>query len=147
MIVIDQKKLLIKCVDILPEEHDEIFLKLEKEINKTDGVGLAAIQIGIPKRAFITKFNGEIIKFANGIIVSQSEDTRQSAEGCLSIPGKEFLVERPKIITYKDAINGEKQYDKQMAIIIQHEHDHCNGLTLLQTGKILNTNYNMGILR
>jgi peptide deformylase len=54
----------------------------------------------------------------------------------LSIPNLIFDVERFRTIYYKDDINGQKTYTGLIAQIIQHEHDHCEGKTLFQTGRL-----------
>jgi peptide deformylase len=48
----------------------------------------------------------------------------------------QFEVRRPTHIKVKDDINGEQEYYDMLARIIQHEHDHTIGKTLIQTGKI-----------
>lgn len=98
--------------------------------------GLSAIQLGIPKNAFIIKVSDNVImKFANlQIEPVPSEGTEKSEEGCLSIPNRKFSVDRFRIIRCIDDIHGLKTVVGEVAKVVQHEYDHCQGKTLLQTG-------------
>ena len=136
-IIIDQKILTTPSQDINILEYEEVFRQLEESVIKYDGIGLAAIQINIPKRAFVVNYQCKLWQFTNSIIVFR-ELPQKDTEGCLSIPGRHFEVRRPTHIKVKDDINGEQEYDGMLARIIQHEHDHTMGKTLLQTGKLIN---------
>ena len=114
-----------------------IFSLLEEELKHHQGVGIAAVQIGILTNAFIVKHNEEILKFANPVLVSTRLARYQVIEGCLSFPKEYFIVERYPEIVLKDDINGEKVYSGYLAQIIQHEYDHIKGITLKQSGKII----------
>jgi peptide deformylase len=104
------------------------------------GVGLAAIQIGVPKRVVVidTAKDGEEPRplfLANPEILWSSEETRIYQEGCLSIP--DFLedVERPARVRarFLDR-NGESQEieaDGLLATALQHESDHLNGVLFI----------------
>jgi len=135
-IVIDQKILTTPSQDINILEYEEVFRQLEENVIEHSGVGLAAIQINIPKRAFVVSYEGKVWHFANSIILSR-ELPQKDTEGCLSIPGRQFEVRRPTHIKVKDDINGEQEYSGMLARIIQHEHDHTMGKTLIQTGKLV----------
>jgi peptide deformylase len=135
-IVIDQKILTTPSQDINILEYEEVFRQLEENVIEHSGVGLAAIQINIPKRAFVVSYEGKVWYFANSVILSR-ELPQKDTEGCLSIPGRQFEVRRPTHIKVKDDINGEQEYSGMLARIIQHEHDHTMGKTLIQTGKLV----------
>jgi peptide deformylase len=104
------------------------------------GVGLAAIQIGVPKRVVVidTAKDGEEkrpVFLANPEIVWSSEETRVYQEGCLSIPDFMEDVERPERIRvhFLDR-NGETQEieaDGLLATVVQHEIDHLNGVLFI----------------
>lgn len=123
------------CESIIELEYDEVFGELEDTIlNTQNAAGLAAPQIGILKRAFVIKLKGEIYRFANPTIES-GKYPDFGTEGCLSIPGREFTVERFKRATIKDDINGEQEYRNFFARVVQHEIDHTLGITLLESGE------------
>ena len=99
------------------------------ELKKSEhGVGLAAIQIGIPIRVAIARINGEIHRLLNPEILEHSESKIMFPdEGCLSIPNKVVNTERYEWVKVKDEINGEKIYKGFEAVVVQHEIDHMNG--------------------
>lgn len=92
-----------------------------------DGAGLAAPQVGIDARVFITAW-GEI--FVNTKIVAFSTDRVEVEEGCLSIPGKRFRVKRSRRIRLA---TGEV-YEGGQAIVIQHESHHLDGILISDIG-------------
>lgn len=117
-----------------------------KEHNLRAGMGLAAIQLGIPKRYFVISYKNddgtfEEYKVINPKIVSHSEELIyvEEGEGCLSVNRYvEGIVPRYARITveYQDE-NGNiisKRVREEIAIAFQHEIDHLNGL--LFTDKI-----------
>jgi len=117
---------------------DEMFLTLEK----AEGVGLAAPQIGLSLRLFIvntkpfkeTYPETEEVKmvFINPIVEEEFGDPFTFNEGCLSVPEiRESVVRKSKIkVTYTDAEGKRKteDFDGLLARVIQHEYDHLEGL-------------------
>lgn len=107
---------------------------MEETMRDANGLGLAAPQIGILKRLVVVDMqdgNG-IMKMINPKITKKSEDTQENLEGCLSIPGKSGVVDRPKnlVLEYTD-INGENvivDCDEYKAVCICHELDHLEGV-------------------
>lgn len=97
-------------------------------MNKMGGVGLAAPQVGIDARLFITAW-GEI--FINPEIEEVSSNTPAKLEGCLSLPGQEFWVTRHEWIQLADG----RQYRGAQAQVIQHEMDHLNGVLISDIGR------------
>lgn len=99
---------------------------------KAEGVGLAAPQVGILKRVAVVSVNGEkIYELVNPVITSAS-GKQIGEEGCLSIPKKFGLVERPNKITveYQDR-NGVKKTIKATGFLARafcHEIDHLDGI-------------------
>ena len=104
------------------------------------GIGLAAVQIGVLKRAIVIDLSKDIRKkepifIVNPEIVSQSKNLVSYEEGCLSIPNQFAEVERPnsckiKFLNY----NGEKkelQAEGLLATCIQHDIDHLNGILFI----------------
>ena len=134
-IITDQSILTQPSQDISVLEYDSVFGQLELQLAQSKfGVGLAAPQLGTLKRAFIINYKGQRFRFANSEVVS-GRYPDLGIEGCLSIPGREFRVQRYKRVTIKDDINGTQEYRNMLARIIQHEHDHTRGITLLQSGE------------
>ncbi len=112
------------------------------------GVGLAANQIDLPLRVFITNLEvepeeGEESVFINPVI-SQPKGIDEQEEGCLSIPGVKGNVKRPervKIQAYDlDGQPVDLTVDGLFARVVQHEVDHLHGVLftdrLSETGKM-----------
>ena len=104
------------------------------------GVGLAAIQIGVPKRivtADTAKKDEEKRPqvFLNPEVVWSSEDKATYEEGCLSIPEYYEEVERPSEVKVRfmdlDGKTQEVAADGLLATVLQHEIDHTNGVLFI----------------
>ena len=104
------------------------------------GIGLAAVQIGVPKRIIvmdISRGEGEREPrfFVNPEITWRSEETQPYEEGCLSVPDIYDEVERParvklRYLDYQgEAIEAEA--DGIFAVCIQHEMDHLEGVLFI----------------
>ncbi|MFC2117253.1 peptide deformylase [Bacteroidota bacterium] len=124
------------------KELVKIIANIEDTMYNSDGIGLAAPQIGINKRIFIIDANplaedDESLKgfkkiFINPIITKRWGDDWVYNEGCLSIPGiREDITRKKKIIIeyFDENFNFfEEEYDEILARIIQHEYDHLDGI-------------------
>lgn len=104
------------------------------------GIGLAAIQIGVPKRCVVIDLSKEDedkapLFFVNPEIVWTSEDMNVHEEGCLSIPDYYEEVERPAScrVRFLNREGGEEELDCDglLATCIQHEVDHLNGVLFI----------------
>ncbi len=104
------------------------------------GVGLAAIQIGVPKRVItmdVSKSETERqpMVLINPEILWTSEEKRAYEEGCLSIPEYYEEVERPDRVRFRYTnLQGEtveQEADGLMATCVQHEIDHLNGVLFI----------------
>ena len=104
-----------------------------------NGIGLAAIQIGIPKRIIVIDLKIENKKnplfFVNPVIKNKDNLKSTYEEGCLSVPNQFAEIDRPKKcdVEYLD-YNGEKKILKAeglLATCIQHEMDHLEGILFI----------------
>jgi len=105
-----------------------------------DGIGLAAVQIGVPKRVIVIDLDQKEGKknpraFINPKIIWASEEMAVFEEGCLSVPEIWDDVERPARIKaeYLD-LDGKKvelEADGMLATCLQHEMDHLNGVLFI----------------
>lgn len=104
------------------------------------GIGLAAIQIGVPKRVLVMDVAGpdeppRPMRVANPEITWMSEDMAKYEEGCLSIPDLAEVVERASEckVRYLDENNEIKDIHCTglLATCIQHEIDHLNGVLFI----------------
>ncbi len=105
-----------------------------------NGIGLAAIQIGVPKRIIvmdITWGKGEKnpMYFVNPVIKNKDKVKSVYEEGCLSVPNQFAEVERPKNcrVEYLDYEGKKKILDAEglLATCIQHEMDHLEGILFI----------------
>lgn len=99
-----------------------------------DGVGLAAVQVGVLKRMLVIDL--EKMGFVKGVfinpeVVSTSKETQTDEEGCLSVPGLVAPLTRPLQVTvkYKNIFGEEEEIscEKLMARAMLHEMDHLDG--------------------
>jgi peptide deformylase len=104
------------------------------------GIGLAAIQIGIPKRIIVMDISKDNEKnnpmyFVNPIIKNRNLNLSKYLEGCLSLPDQFAEVDRPSTceVEYLD-YNGNKKILKANGLLstcIQHEMDHLEGILFI----------------
>lgn len=109
------------------------------------GIGLAAIQVGVPKRVLVIDLqepeeeDGEGVRkplvFINPEIVEASSTLQVYSEGCLSVPEMYAEVERPDRIRARwldrDGQPHEEELDGLLAICLQHEMDHLEGILFI----------------
>ena len=120
-------------VNNIDDETRKILDDMVETMYATDGVGLAAPQIGKSMRMFVCDDgNGVVRKVINPVITPLTDEIQEYEEGCLSVPGIFKKVERPKKINikYLDE-NGEakeENVDGFLAIVMQHEYDHLNAV-------------------
>jgi len=108
--------------------------------NLKDALGLAAPQIGIPLRIFLAAPEGDSFIFVNPVFSKVQGKYTSRGEGCLSIPRKSFDVKRAKrlvINAYDEHWNTlrKRAKTKKVAIVLQHEMDHLDGKTIMETGR------------
>lgn len=105
-----------------------------------DGIGLAAIQVGVPKRLLVMDLarkdgEREPQAFINPRILWASEETTTVQEGCLSVPDIWEDVERPTRITAefldRDGTLKTVEADGLLSTCLQHEMDHLNGVLFI----------------
>ena len=135
-----------KMLNEQSKEVEYIDKKIKKLVNdmfetmyKNNGIGLAAVQIGVLKQVITIDIENEG-KFVliNPKIISYSENKTIMHEGCLSVPNKSYSVERPEkvIVKYKD-LNGnlnEVSASGLLSKCMQHEIDHLIGHTIVDRG-------------
>ena len=105
-----------------------------------NGIGLAAIQIGVPKRIIVMDLSKDENKkepmyFVNPVIKNKNLEKAKYEEGCLSVPNQFAEIERPNSceVEYLD-YNGKKKIlkaDGLLATCIQHEMDHLEGILFI----------------
>ncbi len=104
------------------------------------GVGLAAVQVGVPRRLIVLDVTGDEeekqpIFLVNPVIVEHGSEMRLHEEGCLSIPDVRIEIERPAQVTVRyidrDGKARELVARDLLATAVQHEIDHLDGKLII----------------
>ena len=127
-------------VEKVGNEERQLMDDMLETMYDAKGIGLAAIQIGVPKRIIVMDLSKEEEKkepryFVNPIIKNKSEKISTYEEGCLSVVSVFAEVDRPSTceVEYLD-YNGDKKILKAsglLATCIQHEMDHLEGILFI----------------
>ena len=103
-----------------------------------EGVGLAAPQVGILKRAVVIDCGNGLVELINPEILETSGE-QGGYEGCLSFPGHNGAVTRPAAVKVRaQDRNGEwfeLEAEDLLARCIQHENDHLDGITIMESSE------------
>jgi len=134
-----------KPVDKVDDEVRALVSDMFETMYDAPGIGLAAIQVGVPKRILVIDLQepeeeeGEPVKdprvFINPEIVESSDQEVPYTEGCLSVPDQFAEVDRPERIRARWLDIDGKQRDEEivglLATCLQHEMDHLNGILFI----------------
>ena len=143
-----EKSLAVKKVD---EDLQKLMNDMLETMYAAPGIGLAAIQIGVPKRVIVldiewrnklesTNDEKQVVKrnpmcFVNPEIITKSTNNSTYEEGCLSVPGQFAEIERPDKcrIKYLDYYGQSKELtvEGMLATCMQHEMDHLEGILFI----------------
>ncbi len=135
--ILRQKSLKVDGVD---EDIQKLMDDMLETMYAAPGIGLAAIQVGVPKRVIVLDIARKDepkkpMYFVNPEIIEKSKQNSTYEEGCLSVPGQFAEIDRPDKchIKYLD-YNGKHQELKaegMLATCIQHEMDHLEGILFI----------------
>ena len=135
--ILRQKSLLVEKVD---EELQKLMDDMVETMYAAPGIGLAAVQVGVPKRVIvmdISKKDGEKnpMFFVNPEIIEKSNTNCTYEEGCLSVPDQFAEIDRPDkcLVKYLDYYGEKKEIKAEgmLATCIQHEIDHLEGILFI----------------
>ena len=152
--ILTEPNKILRQKSILVEKVDQDLQKLMDDMLETmyaaPGIGLAAIQVGVPKRVIVLDIGrrdksedqndkGEErrnpIYFVNPEIIEKSQNNSTYEEGCLSVPGQFAEIDRPDKchIKYLDYYGQQKEIraEGMLATCIQHEMDHLEGILFI----------------
>ena len=129
-----------KPVELVTKELQKLMDDMLDTMYAADGIGLAAIQIGVPKRIIVmdierSKDKKNPMYFVNPVIKERNSEKSTYEEGCLSVPNQFAEIQRPSKcqIEYLNYY-GEKKLlkaDGILATCIQHEIDHLEGILFI----------------
>mgnify|MGYP000883674845 CR=1 FL=1 len=127
-------------VDIVDKDLQNLMDDMLETMYAAPGIGLAAIQVGIPKRVIVLDIAQKDgpknpMFFINPEIIKKSENNSIYEEGCLSVPGQFAEIDRPDKchVKYLDYYGQPKEIQTQgmLATCIQHEMDHLEGILFI----------------
>ena len=132
-------------VEDVNDEVRKLIADMFETMYDAPGIGLAAIQVGVPKRVLVMDLQepeeegGEPVKdprvFINPEIIQHSDEEVPYLEGCLSVPDQYAEVERPDHIRARWLDEQGKQHEQDLdgliAVCLQHEMDHLEGILFI----------------
>jgi len=135
--ILRQKSLPVENVD---KDLQILMEDMLETMYAAPGIGLAAIQVGIPKRVIVLDIEQKEGKknplfFVNPEIIEKSKNLSTYEEGCLSVPGQFAEIDRPDKchVKYLDYYGEKKEINAEgmLATCIQHEMDHLEGVLFI----------------
>lgn len=133
-----------KCEPFFESLAPELIAQMRETMEKNNGIGLAANQVGISKSFFMAYIEGVFGVFVNPVIRNHGQEHSENPEGCLSIldaHGKCIYKpkKRWKVIDVSYLDENQKEHRRTLkrlsARIFQHELDHLNGKLCQDLGK------------
>jgi peptide deformylase len=132
-------------VEEVTHETRQLIADMFETMYVAPGIGLAAVQVGVPKRLLVIDLQepevegGEPIKdprvFINPEILTHSDHDVPYTEGCLSVPDQYAEVDRPDRIRARwldeNGVQHEEDIDGMLAVCLQHEMDHLEGILFI----------------
>lgn len=107
---------------------------MAETMRESDGVGLAAPQVGILRRAVVIDVGDGLHELINPMITVKAGD-QYGSEGCLSVPGEWGMVHRPKSVTVHAQDRNGKPFELSgedyLAVAVSHEIDHLEGVLFI----------------
>ena len=127
-------------VEKVGDSEKKLINDLFETMYNSNGIGLAAVQVGILKRIIVVDVSSKEDKqkplcFINPTIINLSNETSVYEEGCLSIPDTFIEIQRPRIckVEYLDLDGNKKirEFDGLLSTCVQHEINHLDGKLII----------------
>ena len=121
-------------VTVFDSRLHQLLDDMAQTMHTAEGVGLAAVQVGVLRRAVIVDIEDEhgLLEFVNPVVIKQSRKHRSDREGCLSFKGEWGMVDRPVRITVEAMDRYGRKFIMDckdlLARAILHEVDHLEGI-------------------
>lgn len=145
-IVTDGDEILKKKSREVTEFNEKLWMLLDdmaETMYSAEGVGLAAVQVGVLKRVVTIDSGDGLLELINPVIIEESEELQDGPEGCLSFPNVYGEVVRPMRVKIKAQDRNGKLYEKEgeelLARAFCHEIDHLDGKVFVDIAKDLMT--------
>ncbi len=129
-----------KPVNKISEGHQKLLSRMAKVMYESQGIGLAAPQIGVGEQLVVIDIGEGLYKLINPKIVKK-EGAQAIAEGCLSVPGVCIKVKRANYVCVeaKDELGNPLniQANELFACVLQHEIDHLQGKLIIDYASLM----------
>ena len=139
----------VEVKEIRSEPFQRLIDDMVETMRAENGIGLAAPQVSVPKRLVVAEYPGEgpelfgLLVCVNPRFVSLSDEKVEGWEGCLSVDNLRGRVERHRAVEmeYLDRAGAKRRLktDRFLAVVLQHECDHLDGMLFLDRMKDLST--------
>ncbi len=128
-----------KPVEAITSTVKDLVADLKATLKKAKGLGLSAVQVGVPLRVFIVDISAIDITAETKVYINpeivETSGSCEFEEGCLSFPGIYQTVTRPERVKIKALDENGKEFvqeaDGIIARAIQHENDHLDGVLFI----------------
>lgn len=126
-------------VELITPHLKKVILNMKKTMKETNGIGLAANQVGLNMQLFVideglAKEHNAPSVYINPEIKPYSKDSEELEEGCLSVPETWLKIKRPKKVKVKTMDENGKKIKfiakGMLARVLQHEYDHLQGVLI-----------------
>ncbi len=133
-------KTVSKAVGQVDDQVRQLMDTMLETMYGAPGIGLAAIQVAVPKRVIVLDIAGDMdnpqpLFMVNPKVVWESEEFNVYNEGCLSVPEHYAEIERPAEVTVQyldyDGKQQEQTVGGLLSTCVQHEIDHLNGVVFI----------------
>lgn len=141
-------RVISKPVETIDDDLRRLVADMLETMYDAPGIGLAAIQVGVPKRLIVIDLqeqeedeegNKRTIRdprvFINPEFYDPAENTSVYNEGCLSVPDQYADVERPAAVNARwmdmDGVRHDDRIEGMLATVLQHEMDHLEGIIFI----------------
>lgn len=112
----------------------ELLSEMSKLMYFSQGVGLAATQVGLDRQLIVIDVGTGLLKVVNPVIIKKT-GAEICEEGCLSVPGVCVKIKRPKTITVhfldENGVPRELRAEGLLSRAFQHEMDHLSGVLII----------------
>ena len=130
---------LLQRAEAVPDPTDPEIRRLAADMVETmvdaGGIGLAAPQVHVPLRLFVMRDGDSARVLINPVLALLGEEEEEGWEGCLSIPGLRGVVPRARRLAWEaEDLEGRHlagEAEGMAARVMQHEHDHLDGVLYL----------------
>lgn len=138
-------------IEEIDAEVRSLIEEMTEIMYRDDGIGLAAPQLGVSRRAIVVDAGEGLRCMINPEIVERNDEFESMEEGCLSLPGIRVPVSRPRRIRVQGQdVSGEPvmlDLEGLMARVYQHEIDHLDGVLIIDRASSIHRTLVRGKLR